>query len=237
MAKAPKWTPDDIATATAMRLAGAKSSEIAVALGRSLGAVKGRLFALGVQMPPERLRELRREQAAAMVRCENYRDKRGAAISAAFTPERRAAAGQLARSMQIWQMGAHKQSREDKVAAAAKGRQAHSKKRLGWCPQHLLAHYRSLTLGGRERWAAADARRMVTEEWVKQLRHAMRQIAEVAPLAAAEQAKRRNSLEGQLARLQAGAKLVPTFRPQQQVSDDRSLTGNSGAMAAYGGGV
>lgn len=112
----------------------------------------------------------------------------------------------------------------------AKGGRIAAKNKLAWCPPHMIDDYRAhLNKMG----CAAEARRIIMDEWALQLRRALRQIAAVAKPIAEEQSRLHSSFEAQLARVASGkARVVPTFRPSRHVSDERSLIGNSGAMAA-----
>lgn len=231
MPKAPYWTEADKATAIAMRLAGHTAAEIANVVGRNKNAVAMRLFDWGVKAPAEVVTQRRREQVKALRDSPNYGEKRRQALSAAYTPERRAASGARAREFRIWEMGSHIQTPEQKRAALEKAKMVRRQQLFGWCPPHLLPEYRKLVSGNHgTRFHAAEARRMLTDEWLKQLRRALRQIAEVAKPLAEEQARQRNSFEAQLERVKAGqARVVPTFRPGRALAEQRSLIG--GTMA------
>lgn len=231
MAKSPNWTPAEIETAKAMRSQGATVTEIGAVLNRSPGGVQLKLTKMGVQMPAEHMAALQVRNAERARSCEAYGEKRRANLRAAFTDERRAAAGALATRLRIWEMGVPARSDECRRRSAVKATAAFSAKRTGWCPPHMLGEYREWVAKGL--YPAAEARRMLTDEWVKQLRRALREIAEVAKPLAEEQRRHHNSLEGQIERIKAGtARVVPTFKPGRMVSDDRSLIGNSSAMAA-----
>lgn len=237
MAKAPNWTDAECATVIAMRQDGKTAREIGAALGRSRQAVLKRLNILGIKMPPEHEQAMRLELARRVRAHPNYGEKRSAAIKAAITDERREKAGALARELQIWKKGNPAQSIEDKRKGAAAGRAKWSAQSTGWCPAHLLADYRKFAA----KMPAAEARRIITDEWSTQLYRTLRQIADVANRAQAqaqadatrraeEQRAWRRSFAGQMEAVKAGAALVRKINPKTAGGADYSLTGNSMEM-------
>lgn len=238
MGSGRNWTPAEDRVLQQMRPLGKTSAEMAAMLpGRTAEGVKGRLFKLGLAMPKDALRALRVMHAARIRELPSYGEKRGQAISAAYSADRRVRAGEQAKRLRLWEIGAQAQSMDAKRAAALKGSAANQSKRYGWCPPHLLGEYKRLTHGGSGRFSAAEARRIIEDQWVTELRRALRQIAAVAPLAMAE-AKRqaeaerahRRSFAAQMERVKAGAALVPTLRMSRPIGTERSLTGNAEAM-------
>jgi hypothetical protein len=234
MAKAPDWTQAETDLAVTMRRAGHEVPAIACRVGRSNTAVGQKLFRLGVRLTEAQQAKIKADNLQRVRSQPGHKQRRSEALRRAYSDERRQLARQTALAHRIWEKGSAAQSIENKRRAADQGRAAWCRKRTGWCPAHLRPHYDQLTNGGSDRYSAAEAKRIILDEWLHQLRRALNQIAAITKPMAEEQARQHNSFEAQLERVRSGqARVVPTWRPTRR-DDERSLVGCTAALAAFG---
>lgn len=221
-----RWTCDEEQVLRQMREAGVAFSAIGRHLDRTDEACSVRAAKLGITAP---------EGASARNRIAVLEKSRAKSLEGlrrwAKTDAAKACFRERAYKSKPWLYSKTRLSPEAAKLGRDSGRRARWDRFFADIPTHLLSHFRSLKK--RNGYSDAEARQMIADEWVKQLRRALRQIAEVAKPLAEEQRRHHNSLEGQIERIKAGtARVVPTFKPGRMVSDDRSLIGNSSAMAA-----
>lgn len=236
MPTAPQWTAAEDETVRAMVAAGNSQREIVAALnGRTLTAVQARIKRLGLRISrQEALQRCWKGRGAAMAAGVKFGRPKGCS-NPKWTEERKAAQSRRLREMLADPV--HRQKRIEALRKAMDGvdfarlGRLTSERRLAWCPVHLRADYHWLY---RNKVKAAEARQIILDEWCGQLRRALRQIAEVAPLAIAEaqeELRRHNSFEARLARVAAGkARVVNAVRVKPVAAHDYSLTGNSLGM-------
>jgi hypothetical protein len=238
MLRGRAWTPEEDDVLRAGFAAGLAYAAIGKQVDRTRDAVSARMNRLGCILPRDEILRRRKEgwqRALEAGRVGGNYSNRAGKPGKPHTPETiaRMSAIQKAMFANPERMAKHREAvakgmrNRDKAAIGAKI----SATKLAWCPPHLVPAYRGLShRNGETRIHAAEAKRMILDEWAKQLRRALRQIAAVAPLAIAEHKRHRNSFAGQLERVQSGARVVPSLRLSRLSEGDYSLTGNATAL-------
>lgn len=209
------YSAQDDATMRAMIAAGALSPEVAAALGRSRHAVLKRAEKLGLKWSRGAVHARR----CATLRRHDQSPTRGAAVSAKWTPERRERQRALMAERKLWLL-------QDEAARKRMGKTAAKAswaKRYAWCPPYLLPEYRVLRSHG---ISAAEAKRSIQDTWRRDVGRALTAIC--AAMVDHVRAYNR-TLEGQIARLQAGAALVQRPRLSRPI-DQAGLIGCATGM-------
>lgn len=206
----PRWTPQQCAELERMVAEGMFSHEIAAAIGKSVYAVRHRAARMGLDM-----RKNGQMTRVAVGRTAEHKARWLAALRAGVIAKR-----------------ADYEPRRAAQISRARMRQVG----LGDAPPHVVERYRVLMKSGHEK--AADAVALVRDEWSREIWRAVAQIVRAAVQHARAEIARHNSFEARLERVKAGkARVVPVFRPSRALTEARSLTGSSAAMAADGGGL
>lgn len=223
-----------------MVAAGKLLRDLAAHFGCSRQSAQKAMHRIGLRIDPVAVDRARRETCARINAMPDRRERVAAGMARRYAIDPTYREKLRAATAARWQRPGYRDDVIPKIRAYAnseegkrlrsKGGKSNAIIKLAWCPEHLKDEYRALAkMHGVGR---AEARRMIQDDWAGQLRHALRQIAAVAPLAIAERERQRNSLEYQIERVKAGAKLVPALHLSRPVSPDRSLTGNATGMCA-----
>lgn len=199
------WTAYEDDMLRSMKTASASGKEIADVLGRTPVAVKQRAFKIGADMCD---RDVHRERAkqglAASKLTPEYKAAHSAGLTAAWAsnPGRREQAAALAkardlqgssrRAISACPVKQERQRERGRKLAASRGVAAWS-----WCPAYLAEAYRGLKLRG---FPPTEAKRIVLDDFTRDLRRALKDIAAAVKPLAEEQRRQYYSIEAEIAR-------------------------------------
>jgi hypothetical protein len=220
------WTPaEDAALIEAAGRLGCWQT-LADTLGRSQGATRGRAHRLGVRLNEAAVLKHRSAAAKAVFARPGQRQKVAASVSRAWTPDRREEARQ--RALATNSIARALATPFDETARIAAIHEYWRRWR-SWCPAYLWQVY--CDLKDQKLMPAADARRIVLDDFANDLRRALRAIAAIGVAEARKEreakARSRNDFDAIMARVSAGQSRLTERAVLSTRDHDFSLIGST----------